>query len=114
MRLQLGAARAISAAMTNPPLKAVIIPVTPLQQNCCLIWCTRTMRGAFTDPGGDRDPAVARAKIDQEIVRADLPQCQHPLDHRHRRLDIRHVQILGGAPRRREAEEKQSEEEAHP
>jgi len=39
--------------MSEPPLKAVIIPVTPLQQNCCLIWCTKTMRGAFTDPGGD-------------------------------------------------------------
>ena len=39
--------------MIGPPLKAAIIPVTPLQQNCCLIWCTRTMRGAFTDPGGD-------------------------------------------------------------
>ena len=39
--------------MSDPPLKAAIIPVTPLQQNCCLIWCTRTMRGAFTDPGGD-------------------------------------------------------------
>jgi glyoxylase-like metal-dependent hydrolase (beta-lactamase superfamily II) len=37
----------------QPPMKAVIIPVTPLQQNCCLIWCTQTMRGAFTDPGGD-------------------------------------------------------------
>ena len=39
--------------MSEPPLRAAIIPVTPLQQNCCLIWCTRTMRGAFTDPGGD-------------------------------------------------------------
>lgn len=40
--------------MTNAsPLQAVIIPVTPLQQNCTLIWCTKTMRGAFTDPGGD-------------------------------------------------------------
>ena len=37
----------------NPPLRAAIIPVTPLEQNCCLIWCTETMRGAFTDPGGD-------------------------------------------------------------
>jgi len=37
----------------NPPLRAAILPVTPLQQNCCLIWCTQTMRGAFTDPGGD-------------------------------------------------------------
>jgi hydroxyacylglutathione hydrolase len=34
-------------------MRAAIIPVTPLQQNCTLIWCTRTMRGAFTDPGGD-------------------------------------------------------------
>jgi glyoxylase-like metal-dependent hydrolase (beta-lactamase superfamily II) len=39
--------------MTEPPLRVAIIPVTPLQQNCCLIWCTKTMRGAFTDPGGD-------------------------------------------------------------
>jgi len=37
------------------PLNAVIIPVTPLQQNCTLLWCTRTMRGAFVDPGGDLD-----------------------------------------------------------
>ncbi|MGL6043168.1 MAG: MBL fold metallo-hydrolase [Sandaracinobacteroides sp.] len=36
-------------------MKAVIVPVTPLQQNCCLIWCTATMKGAFTDPGGDLD-----------------------------------------------------------
>jgi len=39
--------------MTEPPLKAAIIPVTPLQQNCTLLWCTATMRGAFVDPGGD-------------------------------------------------------------
>ena len=39
--------------MSNPPLKAAIIPVTPLQQNCTLLWCTETMQGAFVDPGGD-------------------------------------------------------------
>jgi glyoxylase-like metal-dependent hydrolase (beta-lactamase superfamily II) len=37
----------------NPLLRAAIIPVTPLQQNCTLLWCTATMRGAFVDPGGD-------------------------------------------------------------
>lgn len=37
----------------EPPLRAAIIPVTPLQQNCTLLWCTQTMRGAFVDPGGD-------------------------------------------------------------
>jgi hydroxyacylglutathione hydrolase len=39
--------------MSEPPLKAAIIPVTPLQQNCTLLWCTATLRGAFVDPGGD-------------------------------------------------------------
>ena len=38
-----------------PPLRAAIIPVTPYEQNCSLIWCTKTMRGAFVDPGGDLD-----------------------------------------------------------
>ncbi|MFZ4745358.1 MAG: MBL fold metallo-hydrolase [Sphingomonas sp.] len=37
----------------TPPMRAAIIPVTPLQQNCTLLWCTATMRGAFVDPGGD-------------------------------------------------------------
>ena len=41
--------------MSDSPMKAAIIPVTPLQQNCSLIWCTKTMRGAFVDPGGDLD-----------------------------------------------------------
>lgn len=39
----------------KPPLQAVIVPVTALQQNCTLFWCTETMRGAFVDPGGDLD-----------------------------------------------------------
>jgi glyoxylase-like metal-dependent hydrolase (beta-lactamase superfamily II) len=45
----------------TPPLKAAIIPVTPLQQNCTLLWCTATMKGAFTDPGGDIDRLKAAA-----------------------------------------------------
>ena len=47
--------------MSNPPLRAAIIPVTPLQQNCTLLWCTETMRGAFVDPGGDLDKLKAAA-----------------------------------------------------
>ena len=38
---------------TPPPLRAAIIPVTHFQQNCTLIWCTATGRGAVVDPGGD-------------------------------------------------------------
>ena len=36
-------------------MRVGIIPVTPLQQNCSLLWCTATMRGALVDPGGDLD-----------------------------------------------------------
>ena len=46
----------------TPPLRAAIIPVTPLQQNSTLLWCTETMRGAFTDPGGDLDRLKAAAQ----------------------------------------------------
>ena len=37
----------------EPPLRAAIVPVTPFQQNCAIVWCTRTMLGAVIDPGGD-------------------------------------------------------------
>ena len=48
--------------MSGQPLRAAIIPVTPLQQNCTLLWCTKTMRGAFTDPGGDLPRLKAAAQ----------------------------------------------------
>jgi glyoxylase-like metal-dependent hydrolase (beta-lactamase superfamily II) len=54
---------AMSRRMTDiQPLKAAIVPVTPLQQNSTLIWCTKTMRGAFTDPGGDLERLKAAAE----------------------------------------------------
>jgi glyoxylase-like metal-dependent hydrolase (beta-lactamase superfamily II) len=48
--------------MSEPPLKAAVIPVTPLQQNCTLLWCTATMSGAFVDPGGDLPRLKAAAQ----------------------------------------------------
>ncbi len=30
-----------------------IIPVTPLEQNCSLVWCPKTKAGALVDPGGE-------------------------------------------------------------
>ena len=36
-------------------LKAAIIPVTPFQQNCTLLWDDATKSGAVVDPGGDLD-----------------------------------------------------------
>ena len=58
-----------SANPAQPPLRAAIIPVTPLQQNCTLFWCTQTMKGALVDPGGDLPKlkaAVAQAGVTLE------------------------------------------------
>jgi glyoxylase-like metal-dependent hydrolase (beta-lactamase superfamily II) len=33
--------------------QAIIIPVTPFQQNCTLLWCTETKSATVIDPGGD-------------------------------------------------------------
>lgn len=57
--------------MTEPSLKAAVIPVTPLKQNCTLLWSTATMRGAFVDPGGDLSSlkaAAARAGVTIEKI----------------------------------------------
>ncbi len=43
-------------------MKAVIIPVTPFQQNCSVIWCEKTRKGAVVDPGGDVDRILAAAQ----------------------------------------------------
>lgn len=37
------------------PLQIAIVPVTPFQQNCSILWCTKTMKAAIVDPGGDAD-----------------------------------------------------------
>lgn len=56
---------------TEPPLRAAVIPVTPLQQNCTLFWCTRTNKAALVDPGGDLPrlkEAVAKTGVELEKI----------------------------------------------
>ena len=46
-----------------------ILPVTPFQQNCSLIWCETSGSAALIDPGGDVDvllAAVAKAGVKLE------------------------------------------------
>ena len=47
---------------TAPRLHAEINPVTPFQQNCSLIWCPETMRGALVDAGGEPRKLLAAAQ----------------------------------------------------
>ncbi len=57
--------------MTQPPLRATIVLVTPIQQNCTLLWCTATMRAAVVDPGGDLPrilDAVGQAGVTVEKI----------------------------------------------
>lgn len=55
--------------MTRP--KIMIIPVTPFQQNCSLIWNEDTRIGAVVDPGGDVGlilQAVAQSEVKVEKI----------------------------------------------
>jgi len=63
-----------------PPLRAAIIPVTPLQQNCTLLWCTATRKGAFVDPGGDLDRLKDAAREHQVDIEKILVTHGH-IDH---------------------------------
>lgn len=63
-----------------PPLRAAIIPVTPLQQNCTLVWCTQTMRGAFIDPGGDL-PRVKAAAAQHGVTIEKIVLTHGHIDH---------------------------------
>lgn len=37
----------------QPPLQIAVVPVTAFQQNCSILWCTKTMQAVVVDPGGD-------------------------------------------------------------
>ncbi len=65
-------------------MKYQIIPVTPFQQNCSLIWCEKTKLAAVVDPGGNVD------RILVEVTKLGLTLDKILLTHGH----IDHV---GGA-----------------
>lgn len=57
-----------------------IIPVTPFEQNCSLIWCEQTRKGAVVDPGGDLDRILAA--VQQEGVTLEKILLTHAhIDH---------------------------------
>lgn len=58
-------------------LKAAIIPVTPFQQNCTLLWDDASNKGCVVDPGGDLD------RIEAGIAKAGLTPEKILLTHGH-------------------------------
>ena len=65
---------------TEAPIGAVIVPVTPFQQNCSLVWCAKTMRGAVVDPGGEIDRVVEVAGLRGVTIEKILVTHGH-MDH---------------------------------
>ena len=52
-------------------LRAMIVPVTPFEQNCTILWTEATKRGAVVDPGGDLDrvqEGIAQAGVTIEKI----------------------------------------------
>jgi len=49
-------------ARPDLPIHALIAPVTPLQQNCTIVWCARTKKAAVIDPGGEVPRLLAALK----------------------------------------------------
>jgi glyoxylase-like metal-dependent hydrolase (beta-lactamase superfamily II) len=72
-----------------PSIRAAIVPVTPLQQNCTLVWSEETKRGAVVDPGGDLD------RIEQAIASVGMTVERILLTHGH-------IDHAGGADELRE------------
>lgn len=61
-------------------MKFAVIPVTPFQQNCSIIWCEETMLAAVIDPGGDIDRIEKTIK--QEGVKLEKILVTHGhMDH---------------------------------
>ena len=61
-------------------LKGGIVPVTPFQQNCCLLWDETSKAAAVVDPGGDVDRILAA--IEQNGLKIECILLTHGhMDH---------------------------------
>jgi hydroxyacylglutathione hydrolase len=66
--------------MSTPKLRGAIIPVTPFQQNCAILWDEATKIGLVIDPGGDVERILAA--IDQTGAKIEKIVLTHGhLDH---------------------------------
>jgi len=61
-------------------IKYQIIPVTPFEQNCSLLWCDETLQAAVVDPGGDIPRILAAVKKNGVILEKILLTHGH-IDH---------------------------------
>lgn len=74
-------------------LAAAIVPVTPFQQNCTLIWSEETKRGAVVDPGGDV-PRLRKAIDELGLTIETILLTHGHIDHAGGAAELK--QALGG------------------
>jgi hydroxyacylglutathione hydrolase len=63
-----------------PPIRAVVVPVTPLQQNCTIVWRPETRKAAVIDPGGEV-PCLLKILADQKLELEKIWVTHGHLDH---------------------------------
>lgn len=89
--------------MNDPamPLRIAILPVTPFQQNCTILWCVETRKAVVIDPGGDVEEILAAIEELKAAPQARIEVEKIWLTHGH----IDHVggaaelkEKLGGIP----------------
>jgi glyoxylase-like metal-dependent hydrolase (beta-lactamase superfamily II) len=61
-------------------MKFRVIPVTPFEQNCTLVWCEKTRFGAVVDPGGDV-PKILAAIAEEGVTVDKLLLTHGHVDH---------------------------------
>ncbi|MBJ26406.1 MAG: hypothetical protein CMM30_02405 [Rhodospirillaceae bacterium] len=66
--------------MSHPPLNGIIIPVTPLQQNCSILWCNDTKYAAVVDPGGEIEKILGMIEEKKLVLNKILVTHAH-VDH---------------------------------
>lgn len=81
--------------MSTVPFRAAILPVTPFQQNCTLVWCEATLEAAIFDPGGDLD------RIEAALEEVGATPTKIALTHGH-------IDHAGGAQELKERLEKKT------
>jgi len=64
----------------DSPIQATIAPVTPLQQNCTIVWCAKTKKAAVIDPGGEI-PRLLKAIEDLGLTLEKIWITHGHLDH---------------------------------
>jgi len=61
-------------------MKVVVVPVTAFEQNCSVIWCSKTMKAGVVDPGGDVDQIIKTVEDNSVTVEKILITHGH-VDH---------------------------------